>query len=98
MIATPYPGTPLYDQCVKMGYLVKDFDVNRLYTRFGQISTPDFTPEILFRLITRTQWRRAWRFPLSTGSRLFRKLIEDPKALISFLSQRFLPPSRPPRS
>ncbi len=98
MIATPYPGTPLYDQCVKMGYLVKDFDVNRLYTRVGQISTPDFTPELLFRLITRTQVRRAWRFPLSTGGRLFRKCVEDPRALITFLGRRFLTPLRKPRS
>jgi radical SAM superfamily enzyme YgiQ (UPF0313 family) len=46
-IATPYPGTPLYDKCLEAGYLTSqppDLYTDLLYTR-GLISTPDWTPE-----------------------------------------------------
>ena len=46
-IATPYPGSPLYDACVENGYLVSEppqLYEDLLYTR-GLIRTEDFTPE-----------------------------------------------------
>jgi radical SAM superfamily enzyme YgiQ (UPF0313 family) len=45
-IATPYPGTPLYDLCVEKGYLVSQppqLYEDLLYTR-GLIRTPEFEP------------------------------------------------------
>jgi len=46
-IATPYPGTPLYETCREKGYLtVSPPELFRelLYTR-GMIRTPEFSPE-----------------------------------------------------
>jgi radical SAM superfamily enzyme YgiQ (UPF0313 family) len=43
-IATPYPGTPLYDLCKQKGYLVSEKYDDLLYTK-GLIETPDFTPD-----------------------------------------------------
>ena len=46
-IATPYPGTPLYDLCVEKGYLTSqppELYTDLLYTR-GLIRTPEWTPE-----------------------------------------------------
>jgi radical SAM superfamily enzyme YgiQ (UPF0313 family) len=46
-IATPYPGTPLYDLCDKRGYLQSKVPAlydDLLYTR-GLIKTPEFSPE-----------------------------------------------------
>jgi anaerobic magnesium-protoporphyrin IX monomethyl ester cyclase len=43
-IATPYPGTPLYDDCKRNGWLVSDDYDDLLYTR-GLIRTLDFGPE-----------------------------------------------------
>jgi radical SAM superfamily enzyme YgiQ (UPF0313 family) len=42
-IATPYPGTPLYEECRQEGWLVSDDYKDLLYTK-GLIQTPEFTP------------------------------------------------------
>jgi radical SAM superfamily enzyme YgiQ (UPF0313 family) len=42
-IATPYPGTPLYEDCKREGWLVSDDYKDLLYTK-GLIQTPEFTP------------------------------------------------------
>lgn len=46
-IATPYPGTELYNICEREGYFVEGFRDDDLVFGFGKghISTPDFTPE-----------------------------------------------------
>lgn len=55
-IATPFPGTELYDICIKNSYL-KELDMERL--RFGQssIETEDFSREYL-KKIRREEWVR----------------------------------------
>ena len=87
-IATPYPGTELYDQCVKKGCLDASFNPNNLYTRVGVIRTAEFTPELLQRMIARTQLRRALRFPIQTLIRLSEKFATDPGAVMAFLVHR----------
>lgn len=41
-IATPYPGSELYNICVEKGYLKKDFDLDDLYIRSFSINTPEW--------------------------------------------------------
>jgi len=43
-IATPYPGTPLYEDCKREGWLVSKDYRDLLYTH-GLIRTPEFGPE-----------------------------------------------------
>jgi len=43
-IATPYPGTDLYDQCKSMGYL-KNEDLSKLWVGCANISTDAFSSE-----------------------------------------------------
>ena len=46
-VATPYPGTELYDLCVKKGYIASDFDLDDLFIRSFCITTEDWDGEDL---------------------------------------------------
>ena len=46
-IATPYPGSELYDICLKEKYIPENFSLNDLFIRSFSISTPDWTGEEL---------------------------------------------------
>jgi magnesium-protoporphyrin IX monomethyl ester (oxidative) cyclase len=58
-IATPYPGTDLYEIAKENGYLVNDFTEEDLIYGFGKghIKTPEFTPEEVLRL-RKEGWQR----------------------------------------
>jgi radical SAM superfamily enzyme YgiQ (UPF0313 family) len=46
-IATPLPGTTMYDICKKKGYLCGDFELSKLKYTIGSIKTDEFNPEYL---------------------------------------------------
>jgi len=46
-VATPYPGTELYEICKNNGYLKPDFSYDDLHIRSYSISTPDWHSEEL---------------------------------------------------
>ena len=46
-VATPLPGTPMYDDCVERGILVGDFDPDNLRFSLANIELPDTTKEEL---------------------------------------------------
>ena len=56
-IATPYPGTRLYDVCKKMGYITDNIDYEKLKFGRGNIKTSEFDPEYLEEL-RRNAWER----------------------------------------
>jgi anaerobic magnesium-protoporphyrin IX monomethyl ester cyclase len=58
-IATPYPGTELYDTCRREGYFVDGFCDDSLVFGFGKghIRTRDFTPDDILRF-RKEAWRR----------------------------------------
>lgn len=59
-IATPFPGTELYEICKEKGYLPKDFDFSKSeYYGFGKgvIKTPEFSPEEL-QILRAYEWDR----------------------------------------
>lgn len=58
-IATPYPGSELFDICEREGCFVEDFSLDHLVFGFGRghIETPDFSPEDLYRF-RKEQWER----------------------------------------
>jgi len=46
-IFQPFPGTDLYDECIKDGFIDKNLDFEKLSLRNAQISTPNFDKEYL---------------------------------------------------
>ncbi len=58
-IATPYPGTDMYDICAREGYFTEGFSDESLVFGFGagHIRTPDFDPEDLLRF-RKEAWRK----------------------------------------
>lgn len=46
-IATPLPGTTMFDRCKEKGYLVGDFELSKLKYTIGSIKTTEFDPEYL---------------------------------------------------
>jgi len=63
-IATPYPGTELYDVCVEKKYLSNDFSLDDLFIRSFSISTEHWTGEEL-----RETLRQGKRFLLRSDLR-----------------------------
>ena len=86
-IATPYPGTPLWDICEKNGYFVDGFTRDNLYTGVCQIRTPDFEPGDVERLVSKTLIRRAFRHPSGTLLRLSYKFLARSQEHDSFRVQ-----------
>ena len=54
VIATPYPGTELYDICLRDGLLAENYDYKNLITRKANIITKDFTPKQLEKFVARS--------------------------------------------
>lgn len=50
-VATPYPGTELYDSCVKNGYIDSEFNFDDLFIRSFCITTDDWNGEDLKRAL-----------------------------------------------
>ncbi len=68
-IATPYPGTELYERCRANGWLTPDYDLAQLQVhKRGFIQTPDFTPSEIVALrqqaidrFLESRLKRGWR-------------------------------------
>lgn len=78
-IASPYPGTPLYEICKREGYLIEDFQIDKLTTRIGQIRTSDFSPEDVEKLLNATLLRHGLKHPLSVLRRIVEQFKADPR-------------------
>ena len=50
-VATPYPGSELYDVCTEKGYLTDNFSLEDLFIRSFPISTDEWTPREIKRLM-----------------------------------------------
>ena len=92
MIATPYPGTRLYEVCVKDGYLADGFDYKDLITRRASIKTPDFTPaqveRFVSRLILSFQAHRIIKNPFGAFRILTTRFMSDPITMFKWLLER----------
>jgi phosphonoacetaldehyde methylase len=89
-IATPYPGTPLYEICKREGYLDQDFQLGKLRTRIGQIRTSEFGPEDVEYLLSKTLIRHGLKHPLGVLRRIAEKLKADPRATFSYVVKRVI--------
>ncbi len=86
-IATPYPGTRLYDLCVKGNYLIKDFESNALGVKKGVISTPEFTPAELEKMVSKEKLffyiRLIFKNPKAFYVKVIKRFVQDPAYFIN---------------
>jgi anaerobic magnesium-protoporphyrin IX monomethyl ester cyclase len=91
-VATPYPGTQLYENCLKNGYFSKPFSLDDLFIRSFLIKTPDWSEEdlksILFRGILYLRLRGIVTQP-SNIMEYVRKVISRPRRFIDFIRKRY---------
>lgn len=85
MIATPYPGTRLYDICLEKGYLDSEYQFHELTPHYSLINTDDFSSEDLKRIVKKTVIRRALRHPFGVRKRLLEKFRVAPAATLSVI-------------
>jgi magnesium-protoporphyrin IX monomethyl ester (oxidative) cyclase len=97
-IATPYPGTQLYNRCLDTGILQSPVDFSRL--RVGQplISTPDWTAQELAEWVREAQARfyrkAAWRHPVRFFGTTFGKFTREPGYVLGKAVDTVLPQAR----
>ena len=89
-IATPYPGSELYDICRKNKYIPDDFSLDDLFIRSFSISTEDWTGEEvkeIFRQGQRFLRISGWKkHPLKFLQTVFKGLFTHP---VSFIRDSF---------
>jgi anaerobic magnesium-protoporphyrin IX monomethyl ester cyclase len=91
-VATPYPGTELYDICINNGYLSKSYDLQDLFIKSYMIKTADWNEHDLKKIMS---WGQLYLLlkggvvdPLQLLKRVTRNLREPSqliKKLIHFL-------------
>ena len=82
-VATPYPGTELYDHCIKEGYFSRPFSLDDLFIRSYLIETPDWNERDLRRMLTK-----------ATLYLKLRNVMAQPSKIIEYLVKMLLKPSR----
>ncbi|MBN2407449.1 MAG: cobalamin-dependent protein [Elusimicrobia bacterium] len=85
-IASPHPGTRLWDICVEKGYISRDIDFRNIRSRKITIETEDFTAADVARLVSR--YNILYRFTLVRRPRVFyerviKRLFRDPRFFFS---------------
>lgn len=74
-VATPYPGTKLWEQCQNEGLIKKDLDYNKLFARSANIETKDFTAQEVSREVSKESLRFYIKFALTRPFRFFRIIL-----------------------
>jgi len=86
-VATPYPGTKLFEDCVKNNYFSKPFSLDDLFIRSFLISTPDWNEEDLKKILFKGNLYLKLRGLISQPSIIIeyaRKIISRPHRVIEF--------------
>ncbi len=81
-VATPYPGTELYEICVENGYFSKPFSLDDLFIRSFLIETPDWDGEDLKNMIVKGNLYLK-----------LRNVMAHPAKLIEYIVKLLLKPS-----
>lgn len=76
-IATPYPGSELYDMCESRGYFRKDFNYDRLSMRKAHIDTEDWTGEDVLRLLAEERKKNYLGCLFKDPALFFKALVPD---------------------
>ncbi len=81
-IATPYPGTELYDVCLREGYVDSDLDLTRIRPTNSLINTPWLSAEDVrdLRDFAYEEWMASQRTPAKGGQAIERRVVVSSKA------------------
>jgi anaerobic magnesium-protoporphyrin IX monomethyl ester cyclase len=91
-VATPYPGTKLFEECVKNNYFSKPFSLDDLFIRSFLIKTPDWNQEDLKRILFKGNLYLELRSIIAHPSKIIEyigKLISRPYRVIEFIKQGY---------
>lgn len=87
-VATPYPGTALFEDCMENGYFVNKFNLDDLFIRSFMIQTPDWKGNDLRKMIIKAylylNLRHLITNPVYTLKRLFGR-FKQPSSIINIL-------------
>jgi len=79
-IATAYPGSELYDQCIEAGILREDYDYRDMHIRKASISTSEWTANKLEKILRSNRKKRIVKAfvnePIKTLKRVRRKICK----------------------
>jgi len=82
-LATPHPGTRLYEICQRENYLKPDFNFKAIRSRRGQIDTPQFTAKEVEKMVSRVNFisrlELFFRSPSAFYERVVKRFFKDPK-------------------
>lgn len=85
-IATPYPGSELYDLCIKKGYIRDNFSLDKLYITSCSISTEDWSGEDVRNVFNKgymyLQFQYLKRRPFLLMKKIAGKILKDPAGFI----------------
>lgn len=92
-IATPLPGTKLYDLVAQKGYLVPGFDFDNIGSySSGCLQTDEFTPkyleELQFRFTRKTLIKSLRKHPFAYGWQYLMNVIQSPRMILNLIQNR----------
>ena len=91
-VATPYPGTQLYENCLKNGYFSKPFSLDDLFIRSFLISTPDWSEKELKRILFKATLYLKLTGIITQPSIIMeyiRKIVSQPSRVIEFFKHGY---------
>ena len=88
-VATPYPGTVLFDDCNKKGYFAREFSLDHLFIRGFLIETPDWSGDDIRKLLNRGIIYLKFREVLTNPQKIkwaFQKLMK-PSLIVNWIKK-----------
>jgi len=86
-LATPHPGTRLYEICQRENYLESAFSFKAIRSRRGQINTPEFTHDEVERMVAKVNFVSRLGLFLRSPSAFYERVVmrsfKDPKFFFS---------------
>ncbi|NQT81297.1 MAG: radical SAM protein [Candidatus Aminicenantes bacterium] len=91
-IATPYPGTDLFDECKKNNYFSRTFTLDDLFIKSFMIKTPEWDERKIKRILIKghlyLHFRHILEHPFDFIKRFFR-LLSQPTKVINYLKMTY---------
>lgn len=89
-VATPYPGTKLFEECRQNGYFVHKFTLDDLFIRSFIIRTPDWDEHDLRGILLKAYIYLSIRIMMNNPGALFTRIIEklnNPLSVLNYLKR-----------
>lgn len=89
-VATPYPGSKLFEDCREKGYFVREYTLDDLFIRSFMIQTPDWNDHDLQKILTKAyvylSFRRILNNPV-IALKLFMERLKHWSSIIVYLKR-----------